>query len=246
MIAAKGKTNLRDRGRNSGFVLFLDIVKRKSIALARLRLLLSVTVFLAFLGTGGAQTSTGIRFGLQLPLLDSESLILTGADGTPAYAIRMARSGAGLSGGMFFQLQLGHLVVQPEIFYVWQTAALLVDTLRTTAPAEAEVMETYRRVDFPVWVGYKRGVFRIGGGPVGRLSLNNDIGLTMYEGLEESIDRLSWSVQAGIGLDLWKLHLELRYEERLGTAGEHLIFEEQPVGFRGRDRYILTAVGFSF
>lgn len=196
--------------------------------------------------TLGAQTRSGIRFGAAFPVFDPQPVELTGIDGAPQYRLAVDRIGIGLNGGMFFQMQFGAIVIQPEVYYAWSTVDFAVDTLFMPGAGTAEVRETYRGIGLPLLIFAKTGVFRIGGGPVALLALNNDEALNLYEGIEESYDRLTWGVQGGVGFDFWKLHVELRYAARLPDFGEHITYDGRPVDFGTREQRIHAALGFSF
>ncbi len=196
--------------------------------------------------TLGAQSRSGIRFGAAFPVFAPQAVELTGTDGAPQYRLSVDRIGPGLNGGMFFQMQFGAIVIQPEVYYTWSTVDYAVDTLFMPGAGSADIRETYRGIGFPVLLFVKTGVFRIGGGPLALLALNNDEALTPYAGIEESYDRLTWGLQGGIGFDFWKLHVELRYVTRLSAFGEHITYQGMPVDFGARDQRIHAALGFSF
>jgi hypothetical protein len=201
---------------------------------------------LVFAATLGAQTRSGIRFGAAFPIFSPQAVELNGPDGAPQYRLSVDRIGPGLNGGMFFQMQFGAIVIQPEVYYTWSTVDYAVDTLYLTGAGTADVRETYRGIGIPLLIFAKTGVFRIGGGPLALLALNNDEVLSDYAGIEESFDRLSWGLQGGVGFDFWKLHVELRYVTRFSDFGEHIAYNGQPVDFGAREQRIHAALGFSF
>jgi hypothetical protein len=205
-----------------------------------------IAPLLVFACTLGAQTRSGIRFGAAFPVFSPQAVELTGTDGAPQYRLSVDRIGPGLNGGIFFQMQFGAIVIQPEVYYAWSTVDYAVDTLNLTGAGTADVRETYRGIGLPLLVFVKKGVFRIGGGPLALLALNNDEALSAYEGIEESFDRLSWGLQGGVGFDFWKLHVELRYVTRFSDFGDHITYDGQPVDFDARDQRIHAALGFSF
>lgn len=193
-----------------------------------------------------AQVRSGIRFGAAFPLFETEPVVLTGKDGLPLYRISVDRIGTDFNGGMFLQMQFGALFLQPEVYYHFYPMEYRIDTLYTSGAGSATVRETFRGIDFPLMVGIKIGVLRIGAGPVGHLALNSDEGFADYEDIDESFTRWRWGLQGGLGFDFWKLHLELRYASNLATVGEHIASAGQTLDFGTKDHRFLAAVGFSF
>jgi hypothetical protein len=64
-----------------------------------------------------------------------------------------------------------------------------------------------------------------------------------YEAL---FDDLTWGWQGGLGLDFWKLHIDLRYEGNFRQLGEEITFFGRTFDFDTADNRMIASLGFSF
>ena len=52
--------------------------------------------------------------------------------------------------------------------------------------------------------------------------------------------------QAGIGLDIWKFSIDMRYEDNFTNFGEHIRFFGTTYAFSDRPSRLIGTVGFRF
>ena len=95
-------------------------------------------------------------------------------------------------------------------------------------------------------MGMKLGAFRFGIGPVGHVHIDNVTQLWDVEGYDQNFDGLTWGYQTGLGLDLWFVHFDLRYEGNLSNFGEHIEFFGEKFSFDTRAHRWIARVGLSF
>ena len=79
---------------------------------------------------------------------------------------------------------------------------------------------SYSRLDIPVNIGYKfLKVFRLQAGVVPSLLLNADArSEDVVQDVKDNYKKTTWGYQAGLGLDIWMLLVDLKYQGSFGNV----------------------------
>lgn len=105
----------------------------------------------------------------------------------------------------------------------------------------------YNKLDLPVLVGLKFGdFFRINAGPMLSLILSQDardVNNTIDE-VQNNYNNAVIGYQAGIGVDVGNLTLDLRYEGNLSSLGESIEIGGQSFDTDMKNNQILLSLGF--
>ncbi len=192
-----------------------------------------------------AQIRPGIKFGVSTPDVQPEDFVVTNGQGVDLYRVFVDKARYGLHGGVFIQMQMGGFFIQPEVLYNSTNFKYGVDSL-INGNGTSYFTDTYRNIDFPVMLGLKTGAVRLGGGPVGHLFLDSDSGFGNYDGFEPFLQDLTWGWQAGVGLDLWKFHIDVRYEGNFSKLGEQITFFGEEYDFATNNNRLIGSLGLSF
>ena len=138
--------------------------------------------------------------------------------------------------------------MQPEILYNSSSVDYGLEELYSPEGDTSIFRDTYKNIDFPLMMGLKAGAFRFGGGPVAHLFLGSESGFSDYEdsGFEETFDEFTWGWQAGVGLDFWKLHIDLRYEGNFSELGDQITFFGKEFDFETQNNRLIASFGLSF
>lgn len=209
----------------------------KSISFLSVVLLLLICTADSF-----AQIRPGIKFGVSTPHVDPEDIIVTDEVGNQYYRVFVEDARYGVHAGVFIQMKFGSFFIQPEGLYNSTSIDYRIDSLSVTRTFR----DTYRNLDFPLMLGLKAGALRIGGGPVAHLFFREEGGFSNYEGFEPFFQDLTWGWQAGLGLDFWKLHVDIRYEGNFAQLGDHITFFGERFDFDTNNNRLLASLGFSF
>lgn len=158
-----------------------------------------------------AQFTLGPRFGLSSSELDFSTT--SGVDET----ISPGGSTVGFHAGVFTRVTLGSLYIQPEALFTQSGGEIRLDGFADDI-REIE----FNKLDIPVMVGMKFARFlRVQAGPTLSILLDAEA-----EGLSEDIKSgysdATLGYQAGVGVDLWNLVLDLKYEGNLSTFGDEI------------------------
>ena len=135
----------------------------------------------------------------------------------------------GMQGGLFFRLTLGKIIIQPEaviglkrgeLEFEYTPEGLLPGINDLSATQELAITS----LDVPMMVGYQFLdlpilKLRALAGPVASIIMNEKVSISKNEGLTDvpttNLVQLQesalWSLQAGLGADVWKLAVDVRY-----------------------------------
>lgn len=157
-----------------------------------------------------------------------------------------ASSGAtGITGGVFARAGLLGFFVQPEVLFSQRKGAF------TSSADGTAVINTLTYIDIPVLVGYKIAFARVNAGP----NFQNLIGAKqkatdLAKDPNFSKDNFNASVvgyQVGVGVDLLKLTLDVRYDGSFGKLGKEIINASgQKVNYGSRAGMWQVTLGFKF
>lgn len=177
------------------------------------KIILLVTL-LIFVKTGSvfAQISFGIKGGVNFSQLktDFES------QSVGANLKQSLDTKTGYVGGVYFRIGKTFFV-QPELIFSAKGGSL--NLLKSGSSTDYETVKIdYTSLDVPLLIGYKLGPLRINAGPVASFKVSNSISddLKNYSNnIGDSFKNASYGYQAGAGIDLGSLSVDLRYEGSL-------------------------------
>lgn len=206
------------------------------------------TLFFAFLilftTSLHAQIEFGVKTGLSSIDLADKSIILGDENNTE---ITVADAGYGIHFGLYSRVSLLNLYIEPALLFNSSTVDYnlkeevfdegVINTIRS---------ESYNKLDIPVMVGMKMGFFRFHGGPVAHLHLNSASELTAINGYAQKFKEATYGFQAGVGLDILKLRIDVNYESNLSKFGDHINVGGQDFSFDDRPARLVASLGFRF
>jgi hypothetical protein len=173
--------------------------------------LLILFFFLAFAkgNVSIAQFSLGIRGGVNFSQLKT--------DNTQSIGVNLQQSldtKTGYVGGIYARIG-SKLFLQPEVIFSAKGGSVNILKNGTSQTVAIE----YTNFDVPLLIGFKIGPIRLNAGPMASFTVSNN-GLdealkSVSSNLGESFKKASYGYQAGGGLDVGALSLDLRYEGSL-------------------------------
>ncbi|QCR23538.1 porin family protein [Pontibacter sp. SGAir0037] len=166
--------------------------------------LLTILAVITLHMSAQAQFSLGIKGGVS-----SSKVSIDGTDNTSQY--RDPQNITGYHGGLFARIQVASIFIQPEALFASSGGKITFMDQTTATPTNSEEEFKFSRLDVPVTVGVNLlNFFRVQAGPVASIMLNE------YEGTDRSLEsyksKTDFGLQAGVGIDISSLTLDLRYE----------------------------------
>jgi hypothetical protein len=159
----------------------------------------------------------GIKAGIGFSSLKIEDI--TGiSDGSDVYDLITGDGVMGYHFGLQTRIDLALLMIQPELYF--NAGGGTVE--QVVEGGATEILNVkFNRIDIPLLVGVKLGPARINVGPVGSFVISETTDLTeLNPDFELFSKSMTWGFQAGLGLDISKLAIDVRYEGSLSVLGE--------------------------
>lgn len=172
------------------------------------------TLLLFFVGvTAFSQINFGLRGGIsssQVKINETvEGLRITTGDNTFGYHL-----------GLYSQFIIkDKFVIMPEALF--SSSGGEIDLSDGTSVSEIWNL-SFNRIDFPLNVGLKfLKVFRINAGPYASVLLSADArNANINQDVKDNYKNMMWGYQAGLGVDFWRLAVDLKYEGSFESAHE--------------------------
>ena len=203
----------------------------------RTRITIASILILAFSYSASAQLRFGIRGGINSSNMKVGAI--TGSD----YSLEYAKGDIGYHVGVMAQAKLLGIFIQPELLFTttkndiqFSHGTLVYD------PGE----QVFHKIDIPVMAGVKVGPFKLQAGPVGTMMINSKSDLLDQVSLEPGFNRLSIGYQAGVGLELSSLLVDVKYEGNLSRLGSGVTIAGTDYSFDQRMNQWILSIGFLF
>ena len=130
----------------------------------------------------------------------------------------------GWHAGIFSRISIGGLYIQPEALLNNTGGEIVISEDGSITGPDITNVSLFK-LDVPVMVGFKFGnTFRLYAGPTYSMILNKEItgGSDFTKQLNHSFNHGTLGYQAGLGCDISKLLIELKYEDNLSALGESI------------------------
>ena len=185
----------------------------------------------------------GIKGGIGFSSLKINDLTNI-SDGSDVYDLITGDGVMGYHLGVQTRINIAMIYIQPELY--WNAGGGTIQQIMDGGASE--VMEVkFNRMDLPILVGVKLGPIRLNIGPVGSyvISESND-GSTADFDYQLYLNSMNWGWQGGIGLDLTKLSLDVRYEGSLSDLSDSVPEALQSYNMDPRPSQWIISLGYWF
>ena len=220
--------------------LFCLIMYQSKLNGMKLRILIC-TIILAFIFIpGNAQFKFGIRGGINSAYVKPRDF------NNPDYLLEYKSGDLGFHFGAMAQLKLGRFFVEPEILFSTASTDIQLTDLNDPQTTRKVGEQKFNKLDVPIIAGMKMGPMRLQLGPVATVQLNSKSDLLKENGIEQAYKGMTIGYQAGVGLQLSGLLLDLKYEGNLSKFGDGVNIGSQTFNFDQRMSQVILSIGFLF
>ena len=165
-------------------------------------------------------------------------------EGSDVYDLVTGESVMGYHLGVQTRIKIAMVYVQPELY--WNAGGGTVKQVVDGGATELLNVK-FNRIDIPVLAGVKLGPVRLNIGPMASLVVGEESDLTLlHPDLEMYKNSLTWAWQGGIGVDVWKLSVDIRYEGPLSDLSSVIPDDLVQYTYDPRPKQWLLSVGFWF
>ena len=180
-----------------------------------------VLVIAANVSAAEGQVRAGLRGGVSLaaaPAAEGRVFTWDARD----FRLTVEDVEAGLHLGIFLQASLGKkLAIQPEVLFHATRTDYRLEELFNGSTVESIRTEKIAAVEVPILIGYRWGPLRLQVGPVGRARVAQSSELVGVGGYVDDPERddIRFGYQAGVGLDVWRFLLDVKYDGAFDREG---------------------------
>jgi len=203
-------------------------------------LIVFLAIFL-FTNLSISQSQLGLKIGLSSYDLPTEDLIdLTGHE----LQLSVEDANYGIHFGVYARIGILGFYLQPEVLFNSNSVQYRITDFNSNESIDDIRTEHYQNIDIPVLIMFTPSIFRVYAGPVGHYFLHSTSELKTIEGLKEEFKTLTYGYQAGLGVQIWGISVDLRYEGNFSKFGDHIIIDGEPFEFSSSPSRVLVSVGF--
>lgn len=191
-----------------------------------------------------AQFEFGIKAGLATEALQGEQLSFNQA-GLDNLTLALEEGDYGIQAGIFFRVPLGErLFLQPEVTFNSTEANFRFDD-----PEQDESFifsDRYNNIDVPLLLGYKLGILKVQGGPVGHFFFDSVSDVVSRDGWDAALESFNLGYAVGGALDIGRFTIDVRYDGNLGNFGQSFTFMGDEVSIDQAAKRWVATVGYRF
>lgn len=214
-------------------------------------IILSLLVILST--TGYSQgVKWGPRIGMSSTQLSPNQLVVTNQAGLDSLTLDIEDAQFGYNAGLFLRIETKKkFFIHTELHFSTNTVKYQLDELNSLTPFQEIASETYYDLNLPFHLGLKFGPkivsFRLQGGAIISKTIGGSTTMgDIIEDYTQAFEDLNVGWQMGVGLDIWKITLDVRYEGDFGKYASHMEFFGNDVEFEDRERQLKFSLGWKF
>ncbi len=203
-----------------------------------------VSSFLFFSISSYSQFEAGLKFGISS--IDVVSNGINVDNGIHNLKINLGEAEYGYHFGLYTRLSFLGIYLEPAVLFNSNSVNYQIDNFGES-PIVGEILsEKYQNLSVPVLIGIKAGFLRLSLGPVAHVHIDSSSDLFNIDGYEQRFKDASYGIIGGIGLDIWKLRLDLQYEANLSEFGDHIVINGEEYSFGDQASRVLGTVSWRF
>lgn len=210
----------------------------------RKHLFLLLPMLLLFAAPAFSQLRIGLKGGISTTELNPKDFRVTDPGGLDRFKVAFEDAKYGIHGGIVIRAQFNKFLIQPEVLFNSNTVEYEVTDFDNQVTEILE--EKFQYVDIPLMLGFKFGPLRLMAGPEGHIFVDSASDLFRFENYGQNFDNLTLSWLGGVGLDIWNLMLDVRYEGNFKKYGDHIRFGDRQFDFDDRAARWTFSVGLLF
>ncbi len=187
-----------------------------------------------------SQARFGIRAGVSTTDLEPSQLLITNPATRQEFSLAVDDAKFGVHAGIFAKFPLtDFFFLQPEVVF----NSNRVDFER--GDLNEVFTEKYQYLDIPIIAGLKLGPIKPQIGLVGHVFLNSSSEFDL-ESYRQDFQSLTLGWQGGLGLEIKKVFVDLKYEGNFTNFGDHINIGDRSYQFDTSPSRIVLSVGLAF
>lgn len=193
-----------------------------------------------------SQFEWGILLGGSSVDIKPNSFVITNDNQLDSFTLSFREANYGFHIGGFVRYSVGKFFMQPELVFNTNKTSFKLKEFGMFQTSDSLRDERYQRLDIPVMLGAKFGIFRLNAGPVAHIFLSNRSDLVNVKGYSDRFKSATYGYQLGLGFDFGLLTFDLRHEGNFSKFGEHINFFNRNFSFDKSESRLIGTIGFKF
>ncbi len=187
----------------------------------------------------------GLRAGLSTTEINAEEITIS-QQGAQDLGLAIQEANYGIHAGLFAKIPLGAFFLQPEVLFNSNSVDFRIDDINGS-DAQRIIEEKYQTLDIPLIFGLKIGPLRPQIGLVSHVFLDSSEGLKeAFTTYRPEFDDFTFGWQGGLGLELGRILIDLKYEGNFSNFGNHIVIGNTQYNFSESPSRFIATVGFAF
>ncbi len=193
-----------------------------------------------------AQVKIGLKAGMSTSDISTDQLAIRNLDNIKTLGLSIEEASYGFHFGLVTQAKIGGFFIQPEVLLNTTQVDYVLEEFGEGSVTKRLLTDQYHNLDIPVMMGLKFGPLRLQAGPVAHMQLGKNSELEDVDGININFDKWTYGYQTGIGLDVWKLMLDVRYEGNFNKLGDGITFMNRDFSFDERPGKLVASLSYTF
>ncbi|MGK7396641.1 MAG: porin family protein [Candidatus Cyclobacteriaceae bacterium M3_2C_046] len=203
------------------------------------------SLLILFLLVSSYSFSQSLQFGPRVGISSSQISINDDLEDV-AYRYESGNAAVGFHVGLYSRVSLLGFYIQPEVLFT--SSGGEVEVTSTTDPGEVIKEYSFNKLDVPVLIGKKFvNVFRFELGPTFSYLLNEEVTDVSgnIEDVKQNYNNATIGYQVGLGLDIGKIIIDLKYEGNLSKLGNEITIGGDSFNTDLRNNQFILSLGFN-
>ena len=196
-----------------------------------------------FSTTAYTQLELGVKAGIHSYDL-SNITELELKEGDLSFTLDPGAATYGFQFGLYSRVKLLGIFIEPALLL---NSTEFSYTLTDEDVVDQITKERFLNMDIPVLLGVAIFPFlKAKIGPVGHVHLDSSSDLIDIDGYSQTLDRLKYGYQLGLGLDILRIRADFLFEGNLSKFGDHITINDSNFSFdKNASRFIFN-LGYAF
>ncbi|MEP7195422.1 MAG: hypothetical protein ABI851_02815 [Saprospiraceae bacterium] len=209
-------------------------------------LLSFLSIFFLLDNQAKAQFEWGFLLGASSVDIKPQTFVVKNDNQLDSFSFAFKEANYGVHFGGFVRFNVSNFFVQPEFLFNTNKTTFKIRNFGQFQTSDSIQNERYQRLDIPLMLGVKFGIFRLNAGPVTHIFLNNRSDLVNVSGYQDKFNNATFGYQLGLGFDFGLLTFDLRHEGNFSKFGEHINFFDHNFAFDKAETRLIGTVGLKF
>ncbi len=205
-----------------------------------------IVIGLSFITPSFSQFEWGFLVGGSSVDIEPKSFIVKNDNQLDSFKLSFKDANYGFHIGGFVRFTHKKVFVQPEFIFNTNKTSFRLKEFGMLQTSDSLRDERYQRLDIPVMVGGKFGIFRVNAGPVAHIFLSNKSDLINVSGYSDKFKSATYGYQLGLGFDFGLLTFDLRHEGNFTKYGDHINFFNKNFSFDKAENRLIGTLGLLF